>query len=458
MAKVNSSTGVVTGTAAGTATITGRWSYDTSKTVTYTVNVTEIPSGTYFILNRQYKKYIQPDNDDAPNYSNNGGIMEQMDFDGGDYQRWIFTHTGDGYYKITSKKSGYAITVPSGEETAADINLILTTYTGTNNQKWKITKTTNGSYKIKAKSSESYAAKDLVLDVQAYIVTQNLNIQQREYLDNDSFGDEWWLDTMLPVSGSEISYNPDIWNFPNVANNVAPNCYSYALNTHINPKTNQVERMQPGESVGYELSGNNLSASTVVSYVQADASAYGFVFEVIGKYDVCPSGSYKVALVIAPGQDYHWYRQDPDGYWSHKRGYLLPTREDASGCPIYDPAKADRDYSQFLMPCNYSEFVGYFKVTPINNLFSTAVSSPMTVEDYEAKINQQCVAVKPSREIANMIATGMSYSRVTELLDTQGQLITSGLFIVEYELDDGGKLTVEYVSDLNGQYVVASVW
>ena len=56
-----------------------------------------------------------------------------------------------------------------------------------------------------------------------------------------------------------------------------------------------------------------------------------------------------------------------------------------------------------------------------------------------------------------MIATGMSYSRVTELLDTQGQLITSGLFIVEYELDDGGKLTVEYVSDLNGQYVVASV-
>lgn len=25
-----------------------------------------------------------------------------------------------------------------------------------------------------------------------------------------------------------------------------------------------------------------------------------------------------VALVIAPGIDYHWYKQDSDGYWSHK--------------------------------------------------------------------------------------------------------------------------------------------
>ena len=190
---MNSSTGTVTGVAAGTAVITGKWSYNSSKTVTYTVNVTEIPSGTYFIQNRETEKYVQPDNDDAPNYSNNGGIMEQMDFDGGDYQRWIFTHTGDGYYKITSKKSGYAITVPAGKESTSDIDLILTPYTGSNNQKWKITKTHNGSYKIKAKSSESYTAKDLVLDVQSYIITQNLNIQQREYLDNDSYGDEWWL-------------------------------------------------------------------------------------------------------------------------------------------------------------------------------------------------------------------------------------------------------------------------
>ena len=29
---------------------------------------------------------------------------------------------------------------------------------------------------------------------------------------------------------------------------------------------------------------------------------------------------YKVLLVIKPGKDYHWYRQDDDGLWSHKRG------------------------------------------------------------------------------------------------------------------------------------------
>ena len=181
----------MTGVAAGTAVITGKWSYNSSKTVTYTVNVTEIPSGTYFILNRQYKKYIQPDNDDAPNYSNNGGIMEQMDFDGGDYQRWIFTHTGDGYYKITSKKSGYAITVPSGEETASGANLVLKNYTGTDNQKWLITATDAG-YRISAKC----AGAELVMAVEASDIgnlLDNLNIQQKTYVDNDSYKDEWWL-------------------------------------------------------------------------------------------------------------------------------------------------------------------------------------------------------------------------------------------------------------------------
>ncbi len=200
-AKVNSSTGTVTGVAVGTAVITGKWTYNTSKTVSYTVHVTEVPNGTYFIQNRRYEKYIQPDNDDAPSYTVDDGIMEQMSFVGDEYQKWIFIHTGDGYYKITSNVSGYAITVPAGKETTANIDLILKPYTGSDNQKWKITKTHNGSYKIKAKSSENYTAKDLVLDVQAYIVTQNLNIQQREYLDNDSYGDEWWL---IPLKNKAI--------------------------------------------------------------------------------------------------------------------------------------------------------------------------------------------------------------------------------------------------------------
>jgi len=42
--------------------------------------------------------------------------------------------------------------------------------------------------------------------------------------------------------------------------------------------------------------------------------------------------------------DYHWYRQEADMSWSHKRGYYAPSTKDAAGNPIQDPEKADRKY------------------------------------------------------------------------------------------------------------------
>ena len=43
------------------------------------------------------------------------------------------------------------------------------------------------------------------------------------------------------------------------------------------------------------------------------------------------------ALVIAPGQDFHWYRRGRDGMWSHKPGGSGATSRDGSGNPITDP-------------------------------------------------------------------------------------------------------------------------
>lgn len=186
-----------------------RMTYDGAPCIWYwTVNIEESMEGNYFIQNRHYGKYIQVDDNDSPNYSNNGGIMEQWPFDGGIYQKWIFAYVGDGYYKITSKISGYAITVPSGKETNDDVDLVLKPYTGSNNQKWKITLTRNGSYKIKAKSSESYTSKDLVMDLETNILYNNgLNIRQREYLDNTSYKDEWLLHMQKDYTLMYIGYS-----------------------------------------------------------------------------------------------------------------------------------------------------------------------------------------------------------------------------------------------------------
>ena len=54
---------------------------------------------------------MQVDDDDEPNYTNDGGIAEIHSFDGADYQRWIFTNAANKYYRRTSKISGYALSV-----------------------------------------------------------------------------------------------------------------------------------------------------------------------------------------------------------------------------------------------------------------------------------------------------------------------------------------------------------
>jgi len=90
----------------------------------------------------------------------------------------------------------------------------------------------------------------------------------------------------------------------------------------------------------------------------------------------CPAGSYKGALVMDPFTggddvyDYHWYRQDQGGYWSHKPGWGEATNVDASGQVISDPRLANRDYTDSshnsetgeATGYNYSQFGGFFCV------------------------------------------------------------------------------------------------
>ena len=104
------SSGRVTGVASGTAILRFKYKITQMSGSCY-VYVTEVPQGTYFIENRTYEKFMQVDNDEAPNYSASGAIMEQFSFDGGDYQKWTITALGDGYYKILSAKSGLALSV-----------------------------------------------------------------------------------------------------------------------------------------------------------------------------------------------------------------------------------------------------------------------------------------------------------------------------------------------------------
>jgi hypothetical protein len=124
------------------------------------------------------------------------------------------------------------------------------------------------------------------------------------------------------------------------------NCYNYATNKQTNSFA------QPG---GF-LPPGDITCDTV----SAGATADGFEPITHGDPDSCGPGDCVVALVIQPGppanpvQDFHWYRRNSDGSWSHKPGQTRATRNDASGNPITDPQTADRG--------GYTIFCGYYCV------------------------------------------------------------------------------------------------
>jgi hypothetical protein len=77
----------------------------------------------------------------------------------------------------------------------------------------------------------------------------------------------------------------------------------------------------------------------------------------------CPDGHYLGALAVHPGITYHYYRQDSNGYWSHKDGATDAVDIDASGKKIIDPEKANRSYPHRIIdgePVNYKSFCGHF--------------------------------------------------------------------------------------------------
>ena len=70
----------------------------------------------------------------------------------------------------------------------------------------------------------------------------------------------------------------------------------------------------------------------------------------------CSDNMDKVALTVAPGYDYHWYRLDSNGMWTHKPGMTAATNLDQSSQTISSPETADRgpytDFCGYLCTCS----------------------------------------------------------------------------------------------------------
>jgi hypothetical protein len=140
------------------------------------------------------------------------------------------------------------------------------------------------------------------------------------------------------------SYHPSFWNDGYAPDSVQwnNNCYNYGNNKRTDTFA------QPGLASGISLENtypNSMNCTDVRNAAVADG------VDVLPPSGVCPGKQDKLALVVDPGNDYHWYRLDSSGMWTHKPGKTEATNLDSSNNPITNPETADRG--------GYTEFCGY---------------------------------------------------------------------------------------------------
>ena len=134
-------------------------------------------------------------------------------------------------------------------------------------------------------------------------------------------------------------YDPTKWNDSDGIQ-YSNNCYNYACNKQTGTYA------QPGRASGH------IYASVDCAVVSNAAISDGLrsVAE-----QSCGNCSHLVAMVIWPDPvypDFHWYRRDADGMWSHKPGGTEASNVDNAGNPISDPRTCDRG--------PYTIFCGFF--------------------------------------------------------------------------------------------------
>ena len=144
------------------------------------------------------------------------------------------------------------------------------------------------------------------------------------------------------------------------------NCYAYAMKLENDPRTGQpfTRKPQPGDFSGNGLIARDLKGTpetvkkAINEKVSADAKVLNLNYTEVDSANHIPkAGNWVVALAYASdGSDYHWWRKNDDGTWSHKPGSTPIIHWDASDNTITDPANCDRGI--------YDCFLGYYEVGP----------------------------------------------------------------------------------------------
>ncbi|NUP39357.1 MAG: hypothetical protein HOY76_20660 [Streptomyces sp.] len=136
-------------------------------------------------------------------------------------------------------------------------------------------------------------------------------------------------------------YQPDFWLDPSVC--LSNNCYNYAINVVTNT------RAQPGRAHGFTLSPGFSNSEVRIGAQQDGVHVRG---------DCQPPGTRRYWLAMLTGysaegfRDFHWYRYNYEGFWSHKPGLDVVRNFDNSGVVITNPQTSNNG--------GYTEWGGIF--------------------------------------------------------------------------------------------------
>jgi hypothetical protein len=170
-----------------------------------------------------------------------------------------------------------------------------------------------------------------------------------------------------PLNGYEPKYEPERWNKKREVRETH-NCFAYAMNVHdpkqlkncLSDKNCNVPFHQPGSASGHPgfRTRKLKTCPDMVARLLGDNPSMKMT-TFTGK---CPAHTSKIALVVDPDEDYHFFRQDSNGMWSHKPGGTAVTNLDANEKLIYDPQIASRNYTGSGSKLNYDTFCAYMCV------------------------------------------------------------------------------------------------
>jgi hypothetical protein len=193
----------------------------------------------------------------------------------------------------------------------------------------------------------------------------------------------------MKLSSKDMSYNKNLYL------RESHNCYNYFLNKksinaiktckNIDYKSEgSCRRPQPGYAAGMKvMTTKDYTCKTIKNRTQRDNPSILDATE----NETCKKGYYKGALVVAPKRDFHYYRLNDDGVWSHKPGGTRTSVVDSNGKPIVNPRLAGRKYGK-KGALNYTDFCSYFCVPKDSRKKNMMMYKDVPHDEHQATTNE----------------------------------------------------------------------